>query len=657
MAIRILILTDNTSNLQGIIDAFESRRAVTLVHPLDASLLPAARETAPAAILLDVTHDLGKAQSIQRTLVADETFSSIPIFGMGGELKKATSYYEDLSSPSSIAAEILGVAELTYGFGDSDDDIFDNMSSDGDIFAPLGAPPAVPPKAPPSRLPPPRRPTPPRGVPVATASAPPAPPAPPAAPAAPPSVPTPPSLSASGLRAMPPIPPAAPPAEAIIEDIAAFEPEEELLEDTHSDEIFEEAIAEVLGDDVVEEDDADILEDGSEDVEADEIIEDLDADDVEVIEDVQPDDGEDDILEPEFLVDATAGDHEHAELQQRVDDQAREILRLHEELNDALSQQQAHATADTEVQGTLDALQKENAALQEGKEKADQDLQELQAQYDALHEESQKADARIQDLMEQNTDLGEQLDALRSTSQEHEAAVEELTTERDGLVEEHATLTRTNEELMSNLETAIEEIKRLEAAAEDATELDHWKSQYAGLEAEYDALAQQRDEILQLSSELENAFGQSEIRAAQYVDALEKADAAIRALQDDLGVYAEAAHRAREQHQDHQAAIKNLAATLETSLAAAKTVLDTSMSALPDTSWEAAYNAYEAVLDAMSEDVAAAQEDDFHDADTPPAADAVAEGEDASQDLETDASDDDDAAEANADDGEEEEKV
>ncbi len=81
------------------------------------------------------------------------------------------------------------------------------------------------------------------------------------------------------------------------------------------------------------------------------------------------------------------------------------------------------------------------------------------------------------------------------------------------------------------------------------------------------------------------------------------------------------------------------------------------MSALPDTSWEAAYNAYEAVLDAMSEDVAAAQEDDFHDADTPPAADAVAEGEDASQDLETDASDDDDAAEANADDGEEEEKV
>lgn len=161
MAIQILVMTDNPSAIQGVIHSLEDRRARVLVHPLDISLLIVAREASPAAILLDVSDHPARAQGVHEAIQHDEGFSSVPVFALGGALPDVTSYYEDLSGSSSVAAEILAIAELSFGLQDGDDaGLFENLDQEMDLAAVLGPatsapkPPAAPPRSAPPGLPP-----------------------------------------------------------------------------------------------------------------------------------------------------------------------------------------------------------------------------------------------------------------------------------------------------------------------------------------------------------------------------------------------------------------------------------------------------------------------------------------------------------------------
>lgn len=174
MAIQILVMTDEASTLQGVISAMEDRRARVLVHPCDASLLIAAREASPAAVLLDVSQGSERASGVRDAMKQDSAFEGVPIFALGGEMADVTSYYDDLSGPSSVAAEILAIAELTFGFQGGDDaGLFESLDQEMDLASTLGPPPKaalasssgvarppgppVPPPRPPG--PPPRRPS------------------------------------------------------------------------------------------------------------------------------------------------------------------------------------------------------------------------------------------------------------------------------------------------------------------------------------------------------------------------------------------------------------------------------------------------------------------------------------------------------------------
>ena len=142
MAIQILVMTDEASTLQGVISAMEDRRARVLVHPCDASLLIAAREASPSAVLLDVSQGLERASDVRDAMKKDAAFEGVPIFALGGEMAEVTSYYDDLSSPSSVAAEILAIAELTFGFqGGDDSGLFDSLDQEMDLASTLGPPP------------------------------------------------------------------------------------------------------------------------------------------------------------------------------------------------------------------------------------------------------------------------------------------------------------------------------------------------------------------------------------------------------------------------------------------------------------------------------------------------------------------------------------
>lgn len=164
MAIQILVMTDDPSNIQGVIDALEDRRARMLVHSLDASLLSAAREASPAAILLDASTNAGAAHALISAFQEDNAFSSIPIFGLGAKLEGATSYYEQdkLEESSAVAAEILAIAELSFGFQGGDDaGLFEGLDQEMDVDAVLGpdhdAGPKTAPPPPPNLPPVPKR--------------------------------------------------------------------------------------------------------------------------------------------------------------------------------------------------------------------------------------------------------------------------------------------------------------------------------------------------------------------------------------------------------------------------------------------------------------------------------------------------------------------
>lgn len=166
MAIQILVMTDDPSAIQEVLHALENRRVRVLVHPLDSSLLVVAREASPAAILLDATSSPERAARVQQAVEDDGGFSSVPVFALGGEIAGVTSSYEELGEPSAIAAEILAIAELTFGFQDGDDvGLFDDLDQDLDFASTLGpadsentpssaSKPPAPPRGGPPALPP-----------------------------------------------------------------------------------------------------------------------------------------------------------------------------------------------------------------------------------------------------------------------------------------------------------------------------------------------------------------------------------------------------------------------------------------------------------------------------------------------------------------------
>lgn len=453
MAIQILVMTDDPADIQDVIDALEDRRVRVLVHPLDSSLLSAAREAGPAAILLDASSNSTAAQRFVGEFQDDSVFSSTPIFGLGGPLEDVTSYYENLSESLSIAAEILAIAELSFGLQGSDDaGLFEGLEEEMDVDAAIGPDSsAAPPKTPP---PPPSLPPVPRAA-SAPASAP-----------------------ASGNGA--------PPSSAAADLPPNDDPEPAPARPRRSS-----------------------RPSGSRSA-------------------------------------ALTSGRESLHLKQDLLAKDREILALRSQV--------------TELEGA--SLEKEGELLEtlENVQNLEEHVHDLKAQLDSAANEKQDAQT--------------ELDALRST---------------------HAELVQQNEALTTQLQEAQEQLK-------DTSKLEEIENTLQAVNEKYEATVAQRDEVLAISSELEDALALAEQRVAAQDQTLEAADGAINALRENLGVYTEAAHSARAHMADQTEAIEALREQFEAALKALRENKEVNAEALPESSWEESYNNYAQALEQLSED-------------------------------------------------------
>lgn len=447
MAIQILVMTDDPSTVQNVIHALEDRRARVLVHPQDASLLIAAREASPAAILLDVSAGQDRAMEVSATLKADEAFSGVPVFSLGGALEDVTSYYEDLSSASSVAAEILAIAELTSGFQGGDAaGLFESLDQEMDFASalgpvssePSGSGAARPPSAPPKNMPPPPVPTARRDSSAA--------------------------IPIPGRRAGSARPTAA------------------------SDSSGRETLS--LRQDVLARD-REILDLRS-----------------RVME-----------LQEEQL--------------EKEEQQVQTLERVAELEQDLAAYEERVAAGQAEIEGLTQA-HGESAASH-------------QAELQALQQSVEESQAANEELRAQNTALHEAIEAQRV---EFEAKIQEAA--------DHAEL-----------------LEQIEA-----------------LEAEKDQLITHRNEILAITTELEEAMNEADANAQAYADKLEKSEALIEALRKDLGVYVEAAHRAYEARVKNQSELETLLETIDEARKSLRQATKEAIDTLPATNWEETYNRY-----------------------------------------------------------------
>lgn len=283
-----------------------------------------------------------------------------------------------------------------------------------------------------------------------------------------------------------------------------------------------------------------------------------------------------------------SGSRETFELRDELNQRDREILELRSKMLELERALLERDDVSLEAEQQLDEMNSQLLRAAEALDQAREREQQLHAEVAAA---TDAAKAVAQEFEERKQEFQELLDAREA----------ELIAESDqrmaSLHEEYEDLIagRVSEAVNGALEeAAARHNEALEAAVADAVAKASVSSE---LEEQLVRVSAQRDEVLQISKELESALALADQQVLNLAERVRLGEVLIEALRRDLAGYVEAAHQATSSQRDALGALASLATMLADASNAVTKVSALPTPELPATTWEEAYVAWKTALD------------------------------------------------------------
>lgn len=308
---------------------------------------------------------------------------------------------------------------------------------------------------------------------------------------------------------------------------------------------------------------------------------------------------------PRTTTTSTLGGADSLALRDEINQKDREILELRSrilELERSLldkdgSQLEVYRRV-AESEGAIASLEEELDSLQAEIAKRDEAIAVLRAEAVASVE---AAEAVQREFEERRQEFQELLDAREAELiSEADQRIAALHDEYESLIAERVA-EAVNNALAEAQARHAEELERVREEASKSSEVEEQLARVAA----------QRDEVLAISQDLENALAQSDQQVAALTERLRASEGLIAALRADLANYVEAAHSAATSQRE---ALQSIASLADILAAARESVVNASQATapeLPETTWESAYVEWQRM-----NEVSAESDADEHD-DTP----------------------------------------